>query len=41
LLEGPSQHPVVRSELHAGTVWGALPVVMGGIYTKFLPVKGK
>jgi hypothetical protein len=42
LLESPSAHPVVLSELHAGIWWGALLIVMGGIYTfKFLPGKGK
>lgn len=42
LLEGPSEHPVVLSELHAGIWWGALLIVLGGIYTfKFLPGKGK
>ncbi|HXB69198.1 MAG TPA: hypothetical protein VNY05_13195 [Candidatus Acidoferrales bacterium] len=42
LLESPPEHPVVLSELHAGIWWGALLIVMGGIYTvKFLPGKGK
>lgn len=42
LFEGPAEHPVVLSELHAGIWWGALLIVMGGIYTlKFLPGKGK
>ena len=41
LLESPSEHPVVLSELHAGIWWGALLIVLGGIYTfKFLPGKG-
>jgi len=42
LFESPSEHPVVLSELHAGIWWGALLIVLGGIYTfKFLPGKGK
>jgi len=41
LLEGPSEHPVVLSKLHAGTWWGALLIVLGGIYVfKFMPGKG-
>ena len=42
LFESPAEHPVVLSELHAGIWWGALLIVLGGIYTfKFLPGKGK
>ena len=42
LLEGPSAHPVVLAELHAGTWWGALLIVLGAVYTlKFFPGRGK
>jgi hypothetical protein len=42
VLESPSQHPVVLSELHAGIWWGALLIGLGAIYTfKFLPGRGK
>jgi len=41
LLEGPSAHPVVLAELHAGIWWGALLIILGAVYTfKFLPGKG-
>ena len=33
LLESPSEHPVVLYELHAGIWWGALMIVLGGLYT--------
>jgi len=32
------EHPVVRADLHAGIWWGALLLVLGGIYTfRFRP----
>jgi hypothetical protein len=34
----PPAHPVVLAELHAGIYWGALMIVMGGVYVlKFRP----
>jgi len=40
-LIAPPEHPVVLAELHAGVWWGALLIVLGGIYTiKFSPRKG-
>ena len=42
LFEGPSEHPVVLAELHAGIWWGGLLIAMGGIYTfKFMPGRDK
>jgi hypothetical protein len=37
-LSNPPEHPVVRADLHAGIWWGALLLVLGGIYTyRFRP----
>jgi hypothetical protein len=37
-LSNPPEHPVVRADLHAGIWWGALLLVIGGIYTfRFRP----
>ncbi len=37
----PSRTPVAMSHLHAGIWWGALLVVIGGIYSvKFFPGRG-
>jgi hypothetical protein len=39
-LSNPPEHPVVRADLHAGIWWGALLLVLGGIYTmRFRPSK--
>jgi hypothetical protein len=39
-LSSPPEHPVVHAELHAGIWWGALLLVLGGIYTfRFRPSK--
>jgi hypothetical protein len=39
-LSSPPEHPVVHAELHAGIWWGALLLVLGGIYTfRFRPTK--
>ncbi len=39
-LSNPPEHPVVHAELHAGIWWGALLLVLGGIYTvRFRPSK--
>jgi hypothetical protein len=39
-LSRPPEHPVVRADLHAGIWWGALLLVLGGIYTvRFRPSK--
>jgi hypothetical protein len=36
----PPERPVVLAELHAGVWWGALLLVLGGIYTvRFRPRK--
>jgi hypothetical protein len=37
-LSSPPEHPVVHADLHAGIWWGALLLVLGGIYTfRFRP----
>ena len=37
-LSNPAEHPVVQSNLHAGIWWGALMIILGGIYTfRFSP----
>jgi hypothetical protein len=42
LFEGPTVHPVLLAELHAGIWWGGLLIPMGGIYTfKFMLGRGK
>ncbi|WP_219341239.1 hypothetical protein [Nevskia soli] len=34
----PPEHPLVLANLHAGVYWGALLMLLGGIYTiKFRP----
>jgi hypothetical protein len=34
----PPEHPLVLANLHAGIYWGALLMLLGGIYTiKFRP----
>jgi hypothetical protein len=34
----PPEHPVVRADLHAGVWWGALLIVLGGVYVvRFRP----
>lgn len=39
-LSNPPEHPVVRADLHAGIWWGALLLILGGIYTfRFRPSK--
>ena len=41
-MANPQQHPVVRSELHAGIWWGALLIAMGAFYSiRFSPGRGK
>lgn len=41
-LVSPPEHPVHLAELHAGIWWGALLVILGGIYSiKFSPLKKK
>jgi hypothetical protein len=37
-LVAPPEHPVVFAELHAAIWWGALLIVLGGVYLfKFSP----
>jgi len=37
-LTSPPEHPVVLAELHAGIWWGALLLILGGIYAfRFRP----
>jgi hypothetical protein len=41
-LVSPPARPVVLSELHAGIWWGALLLVLGGVYTnRFSPRRQK
>jgi hypothetical protein len=37
-LSSPPEHPVVLANLHVGIWWGALMIILGGVYTfRFLP----
>jgi hypothetical protein len=37
-LSSPPEHPTVLANLHAGIWWGALMIILGGIYTfRFSP----
>ena len=41
LFVAPSEHPVVRADLHANVWWGALLTVLGAFYAiRFRPGKG-
>ena len=41
-LVSPPERVVVRADLHAGIWWGALLIVLGGIYSyRFAPGRGK
>jgi hypothetical protein len=40
-LASPPAHPLVLSQLHMGIWWGALMIVLGGMYTfLFRPRRG-